>query len=264
MQLFVTRLQQLHQPWASLEERATEQHTAQARTHPGPVHYPACGDYPQSSLQQFLPPAASNAKLPEAFGLYRPATAREMMSGMQRQEQAQINPQQASHHWASAKCIQHTAASLLLACLESRHQRWVSLQTALVVNDTDLLQAAAEAELRLQHEVPDRAQADFPAVKGSETVMSRQPDGSLTKQEVGMSLQPWSPLQAGMLRHVHLPAHFSEDGAVARQCQTQHGIPGVVYDCSNLDSVCQASQQLGDTRGPVFHSVPGMQASRCM
>ena len=184
------------------------------------------------------------------------------MPGIQLQEQAHFNPQQSLQ--SSGICRVYPAhSSHPAACPPGEPPSALGVFadcTSSEEDDTDLLQAATEAELQLQDEVPDRAQANFPVINGSETVMSCQPDELFTEQEAGMSVQPRSSMQAGMLSHVHLHAHLTEDRADAGQCHMQHGIPGVHYECSNLGSECQASQQLGDTSEPVFQSHPGMQA----
>ena len=137
MRVFIMSLQQPHKPWAPMvEQTAAEQHSTQARRQPRPMHETACDTLPQGNKQQYRPTTASNAKLPDSFGLDRPATAKGTHVWARKHTAfwagTAAPTSRSCHRWAAAGLVQHTTVSLLLVCPERCHQPWVSLQTAVV------------------------------------------------------------------------------------------------------------------------------------
>ena len=232
------------------------------------MHETACDTLPQGNKQQYRPTTASNAKLPDSFGLDRPATAKELMSGpesIQLSGQARQHPQQELPSLGSSRaCPAHN--SQLAACLPR------ALPSALGVfadcssskeDDTELLQAAMEADRQLQHRVTDRGQEGLPADLGDIDLGTNQPGGMFNGQrKPGHPVPDWA--DGPQLDLIGYEAHAAQD-------HMQRSIPGIVYECSNEDADCQAPEQLrgvreiGDSQGiPSMHacSRPGQAARR--
>ena len=239
MQVFVTHLQYPHQPWAALVERAAaEQHSAEVRRLPHPVHQPACGGQHPSSMQQCPGCTASSAKSPESFMLDRPATAKEITSGLKICGQAKHSLQQelpllGSGHLSPAYSTQPAAcptreppSALGIFAVYSSDEE----------DDNALLQAAMEAEQ--QHGVPCRVLADM----GSSAVRTSQPGGTLDGHEMTGHTRPFGATG----RQLYVPKSRTH----AEQDHMQHSIPGIIYECSNINAVCQAPKQLEGSHGP--------------
>ena len=249
MQVFIMSLQQPHKPWASLvEQTAAEQHSAQARRPPQPMHQPACDSLPQISMQHLRHSVASNANLPDSFGLDRPATAKELMSGPQQPPQqelpslgsCQLYPAHSGQRAASLPRALPSALGVFADCSDSDE------------DDTELLQAAMEADQRLQPRVGDRGQKDLPVDVDGISLNTSQPGGIFDGQEMGHLAPHWA---AGPHFHgIQTEAHADLD-------HMQRSIPGIVYECSNEDADCQAPEQLRGMREiEVSQGTPSVQA----
>ena len=210
------------------------------------MHQPACDTLLPGRKQQYRPTAASNAKLPDSFELDRPATARKLMSRSESKQlpwQAQHPPQQelpslgcgqvhpahSSQRAASLPRAPPSALGVFAACSDSDE------------DDIELLQAALEADQQLQHRVADRGQEELSADAGDNTLNS-QPGLILHEREtIGHQAPCWAA-----------EPHF-----YAAQDHIQRSIPGIVYECSNEDAVCQAPEQL---RAGISQVTSSMQA----
>ena len=236
MQVFVSSLQQPDQPWAAIEERVIqEQHSAQAAQWLQQPDQPCFVEEPLSSLQHGLSAApvsrASNARLFEQSGLCRPATAKELMSGLQ------LNEREGHHSQLEGVPLEPDnayAAHVIQPVVDPYKvppsalgvfADWSSGED----DDTKVLQAAiyAEAQLRRQHQPLNTAE-----------------EGLLAADTYPMDTS--QPFEAGYADTHKMPwqqAHLSAAEAGAWQDQAQQDTAGIVFECSDLKARHPACHQ---------------------
>jgi len=243
MQVFKSSLQQPDQPWAAIEERVVqEQHSAQAAQWSQQPDQPCCVEDPLSSMQHGLPAApvsrASTARLLDISGLGRPATAKELISGLQLNEreghhsQLEGVPLEADKAYA-AHIIQPvidpyrvppSALGVFADCSSGED------------DDKEVLQAAidAVAQLRIQHGPLDIAEEGLLAADTypMDTIQLFDSDNEHeAARYADTHAVPWQQ------------AHLSEAKAGAWQDQGQQDTAGIVFECSDLKAGHSASQQ---------------------
>ena len=243
MHVFVSSLKQPDQPWAAIEEKVVQkQHSAQAAQWRQQPDQPCYVEDTLSSMEHGLPAApvsrATDTRLLEQSGLGRPATAKELMSGLQLNEQkghrSQLEdlPCEGDTAYAAHSNepvvnpyrVPPSALGVFADCSSSED------------DDTEVLQAAidAEAQLRLQHGPFDTAEEGLLRAQ-THPMGCSQPHGADNEHEAAgyadTHAMPWQQ------------AHHAEAKAGAWQDQAQQDTAGIVFECSDLKAGHPASQQ---------------------